>query len=217
VASTAILQSGSLNCLLHAAENYDELRWYALYTSANHEKGVAEQLARRSIEKFLPLYESVRRWKDRRKLLQLPLFPGYVFVRVALRNRLPILQIPGVVRLVGSNGTPTPLFDEEVESLRRALESEVRAEPHPYLSKGRKVQISTGPLAGRNAIVIRHKGKRRVVISTELIQRSIMLDIDVLDVVPIRSRSTIADPQGLKWKGGEFYTSTISRSREWIK
>jgi len=193
MASSAILHSDSRDDLPLSEDYYNELRWYAVYTSANHEKGVAEQLTCRSIEQFLPLYESIRRWKDRRKLLQLPLFPGYVFVRLALRNRLQILQIPGVVRIVGSNGAPTPLFDEEIESLRRALKNEIRAEPHPYLSKGRRVRITAGPLAGRDAIVIRHKGKQRVVISTELIHRSIMLDIDILDVVPIKGRSTISN------------------------
>jgi transcription antitermination factor NusG len=189
MASSLILQSESRNGFAPSVDCFDELRWYALYTSANREKGVAQQLMGRSIEQFLPLYESMRRWKDRRKLLQLPLFPGYVFVRLALRHRLRVLQIPGVVRLVGSSGMPTPLFDEEIESLRQALENEVRAEPHPYLSRGRRVRIATGPLAGREAIVVRHKGKQRVVISTELIQRSIMLDIDVLDVMPIKSHS----------------------------
>ena len=127
MASLAIVHSDSRNGQLPPACPYDELRWYAAYTSANREKGVSKQLACRAIEQFLPVYESLRRWKDRRKLLQLPLFPGYVFVRLALRNRLRVLEIPGVVRLVGSNGTPTPLFDEEVESLRRALENEVHA------------------------------------------------------------------------------------------
>lgn len=169
-----------------------ELLWYAAYASANREKRVAEQFAHRSVEHFLPLYESVRRWKDRRKLLQLPLFPGYIFVRLALRNRLQVLQIPGVVRLVGFNGIPTPLLDEEVESLRRALAHGVRAEPHPYLRAGRSVRITAGPLAGREAIVVRHKGKQRVVISTELIQRSIMLEIDALDVSPIKNYSAIS-------------------------
>src|SRR4029077_1760360 len=89
--------------------------WYAAYTSANHEKRVAEQLARRSVEHFLPLYDSVRRWKDRRMKLKLPLFPGYVFVRLALRDRLQVLQVPGVVKLVGFNGAPAELPQKEME------------------------------------------------------------------------------------------------------
>src|SRR5713226_5030593 len=95
-----------------------EARWYAAYTRANHEKRVALQLRQRSVEHFLPLYESVRRWKDRRVILQMPLFPGYVFVRLALRDRLQVLQVPGVARLVGCSGLPTALPEEEIEALR---------------------------------------------------------------------------------------------------
>src|SRR6266852_6040144 len=92
--------------------------WYAAYTVANHEKRVAEQLGLRSVEHFVPLYESVRRWKDRKVRLQLPLFPGYVFVRLALRDRLRVLQVPGVARLVGFNGQPAVLPDKEIEALQ---------------------------------------------------------------------------------------------------
>src|SRR5713226_7668983 len=113
--------------------DYLEPRWYAAYTSANHEKRVTLQLGQRSVEHFLPLYESARRWKDRKMRLQLPLFPGYVFVRLALRDRLQVLQVPSVVRLVGFNGHPSALAEEEIEGLRRALAEGVRAEPHPYL------------------------------------------------------------------------------------
>ncbi len=95
-----------------------EPRWYAAYTCAQHEKRVAEQLVERTVEHFLPLYASVRRWKDRRVALELPLFPGYVFVRLALRDRLRVLQVPSVVRLVGFGGLPTALPDEQVEILR---------------------------------------------------------------------------------------------------
>ena len=157
---------------------YYVARWYAAYTSANHEKGVAKQLDERSVEHSLLLYESVRRWKDRRVKLQLPLFPGYVFVRLALRDRLQVLQVPGVVRLVGFNGAPTPLPDEEIESLRLALAEGLRAEPHPYLKVGRRVRITRGPLAGREGVLKRWKGDLRVVLSTELIQRSISVEVD---------------------------------------
>src|SRR4029077_3812170 len=131
--------------------------WYAAYTSANHEKRVAEQLARRSVEHFLPLYETVRRWKDRRKQLQLPLFPGYVLVRLALRDRLQVLQVPGVANLVGFSGTPTALPQEEIDALRASLASGARAEPHPYLTVGRRVRIKSGPLAGMEGILVRKK------------------------------------------------------------
>src|ERR1700692_2968573 len=143
--------------------------WYAAYTSANHEKRVTEQLTRRSVEHFLPLYPTVRRWKDRRVHLQLPLFHGYVFVRLALRDRLQVLQIPGVANLVGFNGVPAPLPQEEIETLKKSLALGVSAEPHSFLSAGRRVRVTAGPLKGVEGIVIRRKNRLRLVISLDLI------------------------------------------------
>jgi transcription antitermination factor NusG len=159
--------------------------WYAVYTSANHEKRVAEQLTRRSVEHLLPLYDTVRRWKDRRVQLQLPLFHGYVFVRVALRDRLQVLQVPGVAKLVGFNGTPTPLPQEEIETLKKGLVCGVRVEPHPFLSVGRRVRMKTGPFEGRQGILLRSKGNLRLVLSIDLIMRSVVIDVDAADVEPI--------------------------------
>jgi transcription antitermination factor NusG len=163
---------------------YLEPRWYAAYSYANHEKRVAEQLAQRSVEHFLPLYESVRRWKDRRVRLELPLFPGYVFVHLALRDRLRVLQIPSVVRLVGFGGLPAALPDEQVEILRAGLAGQLRAEPHPLLTVGRRVRIVRGPLAGLAGILQRKKSNFRFVLSVELIQRAIAVDVDAADVQP---------------------------------
>ena len=162
--------------------------WYAAYTCANHEKSVAEQLSLRSVEHFLPLYESVRQWKDRRVHLQLPLFPGYVFVRLALCDRLQVLQIPSVARLVSFNGAPTALPDAEIEILKAGLERGVQAVPHPYLKAGRRVRVTAGPLEGFEGIVIREKNEWRFVISLDLIQRSIRLDIDADSVEPVYAR-----------------------------
>jgi transcription antitermination factor NusG len=162
-----------------------EPRWYAAYTCANHEKRVREQLEQRSVEAFLPLYETVRRWKDRRMRLQLPLFPGYVFVQMAVVDRLRVLQVPGVVRLVGFNGQLAALPDEEIEALKKGLAGGVRAEPRPFLTAGRHVRIKAGPLEGREGILLRRKGSLRVVLSIELIQRSIVVDVDVADIQPL--------------------------------
>ena len=167
------------------ALSYLEPRWYAAYTRAQHEKRVAQQLKERAVENFLPVYETVHKWKDRNMRMQLPLFPGYLFVRLALRDRLQVLQVPSVVRLVGFDGAPTAIAEEEVEGLRHALAEGVRAEPHPYLRMGRHVRITCGPLAGREGILKRWKGDLRVVLSIELIQRSILVDIDASSVVPV--------------------------------
>lgn len=156
--------------------------WFAAYTRANHEKSVAEQLVVREVEHFLPLYGSVRRWKDRRVTLQLPLFPGYVFVRLALRDRLRVQQIPGVARLVGFNGHPSVLRDEEIETLRCGLARGLCAEPHPYLTEGKWVRLKRGPLAGMQGILMRRKGRFRVVISIHLIRRAVAVDADSVDV-----------------------------------
>jgi len=166
------------------AESAVEGNWYALYTCPRHEKRVAEQIKQRRISCFLPLYRSVRRWKDRRKELELALFPGYVFVRIALKDRLRVLQMASVVRFVSFNGHPVPLPDSEMESLMNGLNSGVRAEPHPYLAVGRSVRVKYGPLAGMQGILVRRKDKFRVVLSLELIMRSVAVEVDEADVEP---------------------------------
>jgi transcription antitermination factor NusG len=157
---------------------YFEPRWYAAYTCANHEKGVCQQLQRRSVECFLPLYESVRRWKDRRVRLRIPLFPGYVFVRLALCDRLKVLEIPSVVRLVGCDGHPVALPEGDIETIRTRLAGVGGLEPHPYLQRGRRVRVLSGPLEGMTGIVVRKKNRTRFVISLELIMRSVAVEID---------------------------------------
>lgn len=164
---------------------YLEPRWYAAYTSANHEKRVADQLKVRSMEHFLPVFESIRRWKDRRVKLDMPLFPGYIFVRLALRDRLPMLQIPGLARLVGFNGMPSALPEEEIGALRAGFEHGVRAEPHPFLTVGRRVRVKAGPLAGLRGILVRRRKQMRFVVSVELIQRSVAVEMDEGDLEPV--------------------------------
>jgi transcription antitermination factor NusG len=164
---------------------YCEVRWYAAYTSAHHEKRVAEQLRVCGVEYYLPLYSSVRQWKDRRVTLQLPLFPGYVFVRLALQDRVRVYQIPGLARLVGFNGTPMSLPEEEMQALRTGLENGVCGAPHRFLTTGRKVRVKNGPLSGLPGILRRWKSRARLVVSLELIQRAIVVEIDAADVEPV--------------------------------
>lgn len=170
----------------HVAPN-----WYAAYTFANHEKRVAAELGARSVEHFLPLYGSVRRWKDRRVQLDLPLFPGYVFVRLPLCERLRVLQIPSVVRLVGFGGLPVALPNEEMELMRSGLSQSAGAEPHPFLTVGRRVSIISGPFAGLEGILKRKKTNMRVVISLQLIQRSVAVDIDVAEICAVGHRQNV--------------------------
>ncbi|HEY6766474.1 MAG TPA: UpxY family transcription antiterminator [Candidatus Sulfotelmatobacter sp.] len=159
-------------------------RWYALYTFPRHEKRVAEQIEKREISCFLPLYRSVRRWKDRRKELELALFPGYVFVRVAIQDKLEVLKLPGVVRLVTFNGQPAALPDNELESLRRGLAGQVRMMPHPYLHVGRRVRLKSGPMAGLEGILRRRKDGLRLIVSVEILMRAVAVEVDEADVAP---------------------------------
>jgi transcription antitermination factor NusG len=161
-----------------------EARWYAVYTYANHEKSVAQQLERRRVENFLPLYESVRRWKDRRIRLQVPLFPGYVFVSMILRERLRVLEIPGVARLVGFDGHPAIVPAEDIEAIRCFLAGGFSLQPHRYLRSGQRVRLLRGPLAGLLGIVVRQRNCSRFVINLDLLQRSVAVEIDAADLDP---------------------------------
>jgi len=158
------------------------LHWYAAYTCAQHEKSVAKQLEVRSIECFLPLYEKMSRWKDRRMKVQLPLFAGYVFVRLSSEDKLRALQVPGMVRVVGFNGHPTPLPDDEMEALRDGLSVLIRAEPCPYVQVGRRVRVVSGPLAGLEGTLLKKKSGLRFVVSLHLIQRSVTVEVQSADL-----------------------------------
>ena len=160
-------------------------RWYAVYTRPQHEKQVATQLVGRSLECFLPRYESVRRWKDRRVVLDLPLFPGYVFVHLEFPKRLAVLQTPGVVNLVEFGGVPCAIPDEEIEALQACLASRVRMQPHPYLSVGSRVLVKSGPLAGLEGILTRRKNGYRLVLSIDSISSSVCVELDAMDVEPV--------------------------------
>ena len=161
---------------------YLEKHWYAIYTCANHEKRVAQQLIEREVEHFLPLYSSVRRWSDRRVKVDLPLFSGYVFARFILRDRLRVQQIPGVARLVGFGGTPTALPEEQIEALKTTLAGGVRAQPHPYLTIGQRVRVKAGPLEGCEGILRRRKGCFRFVLSLDLIRRSVIVEVGAAEI-----------------------------------
>ncbi len=158
-----------------------DLQWYAAYTRSRHEKFVARHLEAKGVECFLPLYESMRRWKDRKKVVELALFPSYVFVRIDAQERLRVLEAPGMVRLVSFNGVPAPLPPADIETLRRGLD-ELHAEPYPYLKVGRQVRVERGPLAGMQGVLLRKKDRFRLIISIDLIMRSISAEVDASDV-----------------------------------
>lgn len=163
----------------------EQEQWYAVYVCANHEKRVADQFAGRNLEHFLPKYESMRRWKDRKVRLQMPLFPGYLFVHMASQERLRVLQVPGVVQLVGLHGSPTPLPEEDINRIREFLGQGWQADPHRYLQAGRRARVVRGPLAGIEGIVLRRKNRSRLVLSFDLIQRSMAIEMDEGDLSPL--------------------------------
>jgi len=180
-----LLPTSSL--LLHPqTANWNHMRWYAVYTRSRHEKRIREQLDSQSLESFLPLYEEVHRWKDRRMLVRLPIFPGYLFVRIALsEHRRAVVTMPGVVNLVGIPGCPTPIEDHEIEALRTCSAQGQSMVPHPYLTVGRRVRVSRGPLADMEGILVRRKGKSRLILSIKLIARAVAVEVEAGDVIPV--------------------------------
>jgi transcription antitermination factor NusG len=173
-----------LNADHFTTEHLNADQWFAVYTRAHHEKNVAEQLRCRGIEHFLPLYTSARRWKDRVKVLQMPLFAGYLFVRVFPSQFLDVLRTHGVSMLVGSP-KPLPLAEKEIVQLRTWLSLSLAVEPNPYLRVGQLVRVRRGPLTDVEGILVRKKNALRLVVSIDLIQRSVALEIDAADIVPV--------------------------------
>jgi len=168
-----------------ASLDFYESRWYAAYTSPRHEKKIADQLEKSEVECFVPMYVSVRRWKDRRKQLKLPLFPGYVFVKILLQDRLRVLRTPGVLQFVSFSGRPAVIPDREIDTLARGLAKGQCAQPHPYLKAGHRVRVNSGPLSGVEGVLIRRKDRFRLVLSIHLVQRSVAVEVDESEVEPI--------------------------------
>jgi len=160
-------------------------QWYAVSTRSRHEKSVCRLLEAKSIEVFVPVYDSVHRWNDRNAVVSQPIFPGYVFVRICLADRMQVLSAPGVVNLVGPHGRPACIPEEELAALRLCLDRQVRMEPHPYLAVGRRVRIRHGLLAETEGVLVRKKGQFRLVLSVNLIARSVAVEVDASDVVPV--------------------------------
>lgn len=152
--------------------------WFALQVRTRHESGVASYLDGQGYEWFLPQYKVRKRWSDRVKVVEAPLFPGYLFCRFNPEDRLPILKTPGVTQIVGNHRAPVPVDESEIDAIRTVVESNVPNKPHPYLQSGSKVRIESGPLRGLEGILMDFKGNRRIVLSITLLQRSVAVEID---------------------------------------
>jgi len=159
------------------------LRWFALYTASRHEERVAQHLRQREIEFYLPLYKSQRKWSDgSRVTLDLPLFPGYLFVHIERKERGRVLSVPGAVAVVGgTGGEPAWLPDATIDALRSGLEARP-ARPHPLVTVGQRVRIRSGALSGFEGIVVRNKNSFRVVLTVEHIQQSYAVEVALEDL-----------------------------------
>lgn len=166
--------------------------WYAIYTRHQHEKSIANMLTNKGFEVFLPLYLVGHRWKDRTKQVSLPLFPTYVFLWSCQARRIDVLKTPGVYQFVGSCGMPSAIPEEEIESVRRAVISTLNIEPHPFLKCGDRVRVKSGALAGMEGMLVRKKNLFRLVVSVELLNRAIAMEVDVTTVEKLATQGPLA-------------------------
>ena len=163
--------------------------WYALYTRHHHEKVVARNLMAKGFKVFLPLYSAPHRWKDRTKVITLPLFTCYVFIRTELKHHLDIVTTAGVHDFVRSGGLPAMIPPREIDGILKVVEHYVKVEPHPFIRCGDRVSVNAGPLEGIEGILLRKKNFSRLVLSVELLGQSASVDIDVAVVERVSNSS----------------------------
>jgi transcription antitermination factor NusG len=168
--------------------------WWAVYTRHQHEKVVAQVLETKGFEVFLPLYETIRKWKDRNKVLSLPLFPCYVFLRGGLDRRLQVLTTPGIHTVLYNGERIAFIPDDEIDAIRRVVDSSCKAEPHPFLRSGDKVRVTRGSLEGVEGVLIRKKSQYRLVLTVEMLAQSVAVEIDAADVEPAKYPASGAEP-----------------------
>jgi transcriptional antiterminator NusG len=164
-----------------------DLRWFAIQTRSRHEKRVTAGLREKAVEVYLPLSSADHQWSDRRKVVELPLFPGYVFVKIAHEApaRVPVLQTDGVLGFLGVRGVGVPIPDEEIATIQTVLREKLPVEPHPFVQVGEKVRICGGSLDGLEGLLTGMEGKKNLVVSIDLIERSVAIRISGFRVVPV--------------------------------
>ena len=158
--------------------------WYAIWTRSRHEQVVREQLERKRVEAFLPTIPKWSRWKDRKKKIDWPLFPGYCFARFDSRDRLPILKCTGVVNIIAFDGEIVPIPDFEIEGIRRLVESDLQFDPCPFIREGAMVEVVHGPLRGVVGRLLRKGAHARLVLAVDLIGQAVSVEVDAADVKP---------------------------------
>ena len=165
--------------------------WYALYTRHQHEKAVTQILTTKGFEILLPMYKSVRRWKDRTKILSLPLFSCYLFLKGGLERRWDILNTPGIYDLLSSGGRPIVIPTSEINAIQQVVNSGFRLEPHPFLKIGERVRIKLGPLAGLQGLLVRQRNIYRLVLSVEMLGRAAAVEVDSFLVEKLNNSSVV--------------------------
>jgi transcription antitermination factor NusG len=166
--------------------------WWAIYTRHQHEKTVADMLVTKGFDVFLPLYESVRRWKDRKKMLELPLFPCYVFVRGNFHNKLQVVTTPGVHMILYRGENVAVIPETEMQAIRTVIEGRFRVEPHPFLKCGDRVRVMRGSLEGVEGILTRKKNLVRLVLSVDMLAQSVAVEVNASDVEPVAPKGSRA-------------------------
>jgi len=169
-------------------ESVEQPYWFAIQTRSRHEKVVRDQLAAKRITHLLPLWRKRSIWKDRVKHVEIPLFSGYLFGYFALQNKVAVLETVGVARLVSINGAPVPIPDEQIVAVRTLMEHRLPCSPHPYLVEGMRVRIKCGLLAGTEGILIAKKQKHRLVISVDIINQAVAVEVDSAAIEPLEFR-----------------------------
>ena len=183
----------------------DEVYWYAVFSRSRHEKIVATALTNTGVTTFLPLVSEMHSWSDRRKLVDVPLFPGYVFVQIpnTAEAKLHVLKTSGVVQFVGNRQGAVSIPDKEISDVRAVLEQKISCSPHPFLQLGQRVRIRGGSMDGVEGILVGCDSASKLVISIELIQRSLAVSVYNLDVEPIGSCSArTGDESRVEWQPG---------------
>jgi transcription antitermination factor NusG len=165
----------------------DAEAWFAVQVRATHETRVATMLDEKGCERFLPMFRTRRRWSDRIKEVDRPIFPGYIFCRFALSARVPILKTPSVIRIVGIGRVPVPIDPTEIEGIQLAIKSGLPMSPHPYFRTGQRVRITGGALDGVEGQILNFRSRDRLLLSISLLQRSVAVEIDSAWIVPIDS------------------------------
>ena len=216
IANKGLLMNGALTAIACRKGRFEEMNplhstkdlplgssarvsWYALQVRSRKEAYVASQIEGQGFECLLPTYKSIRKWSDRVKELEQPLFPGYLFCRFDFQNRRPVITTPGVLQIVGFGRTAAPVADEEIRALQLAVSSDIPKQPWPYLEIGQKVQVVYGNLTGLEGILVNVKGNHRVVLSVKLLQRSVALEVETSWLCPVREAGRASLAQRILW------------------